>query len=171
MIGTTHVTVPQSGLSYSVVRPTMIVGRGAPVLAGLAKLATLPAFLPIFGSGAVNVAPIHARDLAANLVEVLRGNHFANQTWSLGGPSTLTIGDLLQQLRVHRRGKSGRPLKIPIAPVRSLLSILEPVLLPILPLTAGQLATFANHGVGDRDLPDWMSRPATDSDSYLKDED
>jgi hypothetical protein len=36
---------------------------------------------------------------------------------------------------------------LPLAPIRALLAALEPALRPWLPLTAGQLATFANDGV------------------------
>jgi hypothetical protein len=39
---------------------------------------------------------------------------------------------------------------VPLGPTRRLLAALEPWLLSVLPLTAGQLATFANDGLATR---------------------
>ena len=42
--------------------------------------------------------------------------------------------------------KPPRTCHLPLRPIRGLLRLLEGPLLPLLPLTAGQLATFANDG-------------------------
>ena len=50
------------------------------------------------------------------------------------------------RIRKTRFGKDPRTLHVPLRPVRGLLGLLERVLLPLMPLTAGQMATFANDG-------------------------
>src|SRR5882672_471847 len=55
--------VAGGGIEYSIIRPTIIAGPGAPVLAGLRRLAMLP-IVPVFGTGRVRVQPIFVDDLA-----------------------------------------------------------------------------------------------------------
>jgi hypothetical protein len=62
----------------------------------------------------------------------------------------LTIEELLVRIRRIRYGKQARVLHIPIAPLVPLLGAAEKVLLSVLPVTAGQLASFANDGVAEK---------------------
>ncbi len=130
------------------IRPTIIVGSGAPVLEGLSKLAGLP-IMPVFGSGDVHVQPIDVLDLCDALSELLIADEWRGKTLELGGPESLRIEDFLARLRFARFGQGPRALHLPLGPIRALLGAVEPVLLPVLPLTAGQLATFANDGVAE----------------------
>jgi hypothetical protein len=50
-------------------------------------------------------------------------------------------------------GKDPFFISLPLAPIRSLLAIIEPMLRPILPVTAGQLALFANNSTAS---PNWL---------------
>jgi len=139
--------VAQAGLPYTILRPTMVFGPGAPVLAGLRKLADAP-FGPIaFGSGTVRVQPVFVQDLVDVILAVLDAPRFQGETIEVGGPETMTIEELL--LRLRGRGVpdgTRRARHLPLRPIRALLRLLEAPLLPFLPLTAGQLATFANDG-------------------------
>lgn len=138
--------VAASGVPFVVVRPTIVLGPDAPVLAGLAKLAAAP-FVPVFGPGTARVQPVDVRDLAAALVALLLQERFRGETLDVGGPDTVTIEELLLRIRRRLGRGEGRVVHVPMAPVRLVLSLLEPLLLPVLPLTCGQLATFANDGV------------------------
>ncbi|HEY8120844.1 MAG TPA: NAD(P)H-binding protein [Myxococcota bacterium] len=137
--------VRESGVRATIVRPTIVAGPGSPVMQGFATLALAPV-TPVFGDGQRRVAPIHVDDLAALLVEIAAGEPSAEPI-ELGGPETFTLDALLSGLRVARGGGPPRLAHLPLAPIRALLAALEPALRPILPLTAGQLATFANDGV------------------------
>ena len=130
---------------YTIVRPAIIVGPGAPVLDGFALLASLP-WTPIFGAGDNRIQPIDVGDLAAALLDLADAEP-ANACVELGGPEVLTLRDWLARIRTARGKGPLRPLHLPLAATRSVLGAVEPVLLPVLPLTAGQLATFANDGV------------------------
>jgi hypothetical protein len=74
--------------------------------------------------------------------------------------------ELFARLRAHD-GVSGpaRFLHLPVKPIRALLALVEGPLLPVLPLTAGQLAPFINDSVAaphpllDRLLPGCAESP------------
>lgn len=136
--------VSQSGLRTVIVRPTMIFGTGSPVEAGLAKLALLPAIIAP-GGGRARVQPVHVDDLAACLVEVIEHDRFAGETLEVGGPDVLSVVELLQAIRVSRGGAPGPVLRLPLALLRVPALVAERAGLgAVLPVTAGQLASFAN---------------------------
>ena len=61
-------------------------------------------------------------------------------------------------------------LHLPLRPTRELLSLLEPVFLPLLPFTAGQLAFFANPTVASPDpLLARLPAPTRDVAAMLND--
>ena len=131
-----------SGLECRIVRPTMIFGPGSPVQEGLAKLACMP-MVPLFGGGKNRVQPVHVDDLARYLADGL-DRDFAGDTFSVAGAETTSMRELLERLAIAERGKPRPFLPLPIGLFRGLLRLVEPVLLPVLPLTAGQIASFAN---------------------------
>ena len=59
-----------------------------------------------------------------------------------------------RRIRHLRFGREPRTLRLPLRPVRGVLGLVEPLLLPLLPLTAGQLASFANDS--DAEPSDFM---------------
>jgi NADH dehydrogenase len=137
--------VKASRLDWMIVRPTMVFGPGSPVQAGLARLASAPVGL-VSGSGRAPVQPIHVRDLARLLAAVLRRRPLGRLTVEGGGPEQIPLIELLRRLRKASRGSEGPFLHLPLQPLRLVLAAMEPFLLPLLPLTAGQLASFANPG-------------------------
>jgi NADH dehydrogenase len=142
--------VRSSGLRFAIIRPTIILGRGSPILSALEKLATLP-FIPVFGNGRALVQPIYVDDLAGYILEVVEQDRFRNETLDLGGPSTLTIEELLQQIRCVRKGSDGRskglsvhiPLGLLLPPLRAAESL---GLGSLLPVSEGQLSSFRYDG-------------------------
>lgn len=137
--------VASSGLRYTIVRPTMIFGEGAPVLEGLARLAGAPV-VPVFGDGRTRVQPIFVDDLVNCLLAILRRGLFENRILEAGGPEAIAIEDLLMRIRRARYGKPPRAVHVPLGLIVPALAALEKVALPVLPLTAGQLASFRNDG-------------------------
>ena len=113
-------------------RPTAVLGPGSPTLASLRRLASAPIGV-LFGSG-------------QTLVRLLNVAPLGGRTIELGGPDRLTMGDLLRRLRREATGREGPWLRVPAAPLRRFLALVEPVLFPVLPFTAGQLASFVNDG-------------------------
>lgn len=137
--------VRASSIPYAIVRPTIILGRGSAIEASLGKLAGLPV-APMFGDGKRLVQPVDVDDVAAFLV-ALAHDDVAGATIEFGGPAAYTMNELFARLRAAR-GVAGAPkfLHLPLKPLRELLALMEPLLLPVMPLTAGMLASFANDG-------------------------
>jgi NADH dehydrogenase len=158
--------VRDSGLAWTIVRPTMILGSGSPIQAALAKLATLPVS-PMFGSGKRLVQPVDVSDVARLLAALAHEPDAAGATVEVGGPTSYTLNELYARLRAHD-GAAGsvRLVHLPVGPIRALLALVEAPLLPVLPLTAGQLASFVNdsvaapHPLMDKLLPVRAETPA-----------
>lgn len=140
--------IHDSGLAYCIVRPSMIFGKNAPVLEGLARLAGAP-WIPLFGGGRNKVQPVYVDDLARALWLVLQTGRFQNEVFEIGGPDILTMRELLTEISLAMHGKPARMLPVPAAPVSAVLGLLEPLLLPWLPLTAGQMTSFTADGSTD----------------------
>jgi nucleoside-diphosphate-sugar epimerase len=156
-----------AGLDTLVIRPTMVLGPGSPVLTGLRRLAGAPLGI-VFGSGRVPVQPIHRDDLVDLLLGALSLDPLGGRTIEVGGPETIDLIDLLRRIRRVRTAGAGPMLHLPLGPTRALLSVLEPALFSLLPFTAGQLASFANPGVARADpLTPQMHRAGRGIDEML----
>ena len=137
--------VAASGLDFVILRPTIIVGPGSPVLAGLRKLAGLPV-VPVFGDGRAKVQPIFVADLVDLILMVLEQERFRGETLELGGPQTPTIQEFMGEIHLRLCGKRARFVHLPLSLVLPSLALLEHVAYPVLPVTVGQLSTFRFDG-------------------------
>jgi len=137
--------VAGSRLRWTIVRPTMILGKGSPVLESLARLAALP-LVPIFGDGRVPVQPVFVEDLANCLVDILGETALDNTTLEIGGPDVLTIEEFVLRIRSAAGKPPASVVHLPARTLARSIGWMEPFLLPILPFTAGQLASFSNPG-------------------------
>ena len=140
-------SVQKSGLRFAILRPTIILGPGAPILGALEKLATLPV-MTLPGSGRARVQPIHVDDVARAIVAVVDRGRFDNAVFEIGGPEILTIEELVRRLRLARTGRAGRVIHVPLWLIGPPLRVAEAAGLGrALPLTAGQLSSFQWDGV------------------------
>ena len=102
-----------SGIPFLIIRPTIILGPGAPILGSLEKLALLPVTV-VPGSGRVRVQPIHVDDVVRCLMAAARDRLFANETVEIGGPDVVSMGDLLGEIRRTRKGATGGAVRVPL---------------------------------------------------------
>lgn len=134
--------VRESGLEWTIVRPTIVLGRRAKQWHNLEGLASLP-LVPLFGDGAVRIQPIHVDDLGECLNSWVDDPSLAGEAFDLGGPETLTFREFLDRVHRRKRGGSATFLRIPLRLSMSVTAALEKPLLPLLPVSAGQLHVFA----------------------------
>jgi NADH dehydrogenase len=142
--------VAQSGLRWTIVRPTIVLGPNSPVLEALSSLSALPV-VPVFGDGRALVQPIFVNDLVECLVAVLDDEQLDGRTLEVGGPEALSIEDLLLRIRRAQGGGKAPIIHLPARPIAALLGWLEPFLRSLLPFTAGQLASYTNAGTAHPD--------------------
>ncbi|MCA9323181.1 MAG: hypothetical protein KDB53_20740, partial [Planctomycetes bacterium] len=151
--------VQASGRRSLIVRPTLVAGPAAPAFAGLVKLARMPV-CPLFAGGKARLQPIHVADLAEWMTDLGLRADWPSSIVEMGGPEVITAKDLLLRLRKERLGRSPRGLSFPLRPLRFALRLVEGPLWPVLPLTSGQLASFAEDGTAEAS-DDWQRRRAT----------
>lgn len=96
----------ESGLSYAILRPTILFGREDILVNNIAwTLRKMPVF-GIFGDGSYRIQPVHVEDLATLAVE--QGGSFDNRVINAVGPETFVYKDMVRTIG-HIIGKP-RPL-------------------------------------------------------------
>ena len=133
--------VRASGLDHVIVRPTVVLGPGAPAWTGLAAL-TRGAVTAVPGDGQTVMQPIDVGDLAAGVADLVERFPVSGTIVELGGPDRVTVEALLRGIGRRGGARNPRLVHVPLGPVIRVLAVLEPLLLPLLPVTAGQLSAF-----------------------------
>ena len=154
--------VSSSGLSWTIVRPTMIYGseRDKNIHRLLRFLDRWPVF-PMFGSGANLWQPVYHTDCARGILETLKRPVTVHRSYDLPGAHPLTYRDLVRTAAAAL-GKKPRIVRIPVEPVRRTLVAAERLHLP-LPIDSGQVTRLREdkaypHEDARRDL-DYAPRP------------
>ena len=138
--------VKASGLLYTIMRPTLVVGKSNAACQALKQL-VMPPFLFILGTGKILIQPIFVNDLVVGLLDIIQSDRFMNKTYEFGGPQPITIEDFL--IRLYRETVRKDPrfiIRIPLGMIVPLLGNIEKLCSSLLPVTAGQFSTFRNEG-------------------------
>jgi len=102
--------VLESGMSYAVLRPTVLFGKEDILINNIAwLLRRLPVF-GVFGSGEYQLQPVFVGDLADLAVGV--AGHTDNLVLDAVGPERYTFGELVQLVRRHV-GSGARVIHVP----------------------------------------------------------
>ena len=133
---------------FVIVRPTIVLGPGSPILNRLATLAG-GSVIAAIGGGRARVQPVDVVDLAHALAQLLEQRAFDSTTLEFGGPEVLTMADLMVRVRAALRKPPARVLAIPYGPIRHGLIAIETMLLGYSPVQAGQLTSFVQDGVAE----------------------
>jgi NADH dehydrogenase len=138
--------VRKSGLRYTIVRPTIVIGKRSPIWNNFFKLAAA-AVTPLFGDGKVRIQPIYIDDFVDCLTTIIQENIFSGETIELGGPEIVTIEDFLARIRRFCFNKDPRIVHIPLKYLLPVVSFLEKRFYSALPFTSGQLSSFRFDGI------------------------
>jgi uncharacterized protein YbjT (DUF2867 family) len=87
--------IRESGLTYTIFRPSLVYGPEDKVLNGFAKALRLTIVFPVPGTGRQKVQPVFVDDLAACIVLALNGKG-ANGTYELGGPDLMSFDEMMR---------------------------------------------------------------------------
>ncbi|MET0181519.1 MAG: NAD-dependent epimerase/dehydratase family protein [Caulobacterales bacterium] len=145
--------VRESGLAFTIIRPTLVLGSASPIWATLQRVARLPIIPLPQGERPVRVQPVHADDVVRAIEIVLDRQHFDGETLDVGGVDSERFDYFLNAVRRQIVGKSAPVIRAPLALARFPLAMVEPVARPFLPVTAGQMALFANDSIAK---PNWL---------------
>ena len=137
--------VRESGLNYTIVRPTIVLGQDASILKSLSTLGK-PPIIPMLGDGQAKIQPIYVDDLVDCLLFIMGQGEFSHETFDLGGPEVVSMEDLVLLIR-ELQGNSP-PLSVihlPLKPIAGVLRVMEQLGVPT-PFSAAQVSSFRNDG-------------------------
>lgn len=104
--GVAQDAVAQSDRRWTILRPSVIFGPDDEFANVLARVARITPFvLPLPAHGRARFQPIAADDVAAVVVRTLDDDTTVGQTYALGGPAPLTLGQMAERilLAMHAR--------------------------------------------------------------------
>ncbi|WP_337868312.1 complex I NDUFA9 subunit family protein [Meiothermus sp.] len=129
--------VQASGLDWTILRPSLIFGRGDEFFGGVLKgLATAPIpFIPLIGDGHFVFRPIWVGDVAAAFEQALNRPNTVQRSYNLVGPKEYTFRELLLMVR-DTLGSRKPLLSIPLALMDRVVPLISP--LPFSPITLDQ---------------------------------
>ena len=123
--------ISESGLGWTIVRPTMIYGseRDKNVHRLLRFLDRSPVF-PMFGPGTNLWQPVYHEDCAGGVYEALVRPAAVGKSYDLPGAEPLTYLDLVQTA-AGALGKKPRVVELPLEPIRLSLAAAERLRVPL----------------------------------------
>ena len=107
----------ESQLDWTIIQPSVLFGKQAPFIKGLADLIRSSPVVPLIGGGKVMFQPIYVEDVVSVVTRVLAEPERASRrTFTIGGPDyysfTQIIDALLRTMRKTRlKVPAPRPLR------------------------------------------------------------
>jgi len=102
--------VRESGLDWTVFRPSIIFGPGDGFVSLLAALIRAnPVFIPVIGPGTTRFMPVSVYDVARVFAESLEKPKTIGKAFEVGGPETFTLNAIYREIAAAI-GKPRKPL-------------------------------------------------------------
>lgn len=137
--------VRESGIPYTILRPSLIYGPGDQFTLRLANLIKLSPVLPVIGSGKSRVQPIFIDDAVSCIIKAATSDQFRNEICEAGGPEQLTYEEVTREIAAAM-GVSRPTVHMPLFFMKPAALLAERVL-PKPPLTTGQLIMLQEDNV------------------------
>lgn len=131
--------VVESGLPFTIFRPSVVFGMGGPgpnFLRQLADLVQSVPIVPIIGGGDSKLQPVSVQTVAEAFATSLDDTNAVGQTYDLAGPDVLSYQDILTRV-AESLSKPLRTIHIPLVAMKTIAARLERY--PWFPITMDQL--------------------------------
>lgn len=152
--------VRQSGLPWTIFRPSIIFGPGDGFINQLADLVRSAPVVPIAGDGQALFQPVSVRNVAKSFAWAVDHPESIGQTYDLGGPDILTYDEIIALIQ-KQLGTSKRTIHLPTGLVRGVVRMSSPLpkkLRP--PVTKDQLKMLdIDNCTAHSATPDLAGRP------------
>jgi uncharacterized protein YbjT (DUF2867 family) len=132
----------ESGLTYTIFRPSLVYGPEDKVMNGFARLLKLSPAFGVPGTGRQKVQPVLVDDLAACVAMAITGKG-RNATFDVGGPELMTFDEMIRTLMAVA-GRRRLIIHIPEGAMRAGASLLEMLPTPLLSRDAVTFVTADN---------------------------
>lgn len=134
--------IKESGMTWTIIQPSVLFGKGAPFIKGLTDLIRTSPVVPLIGGGKIMFQPIYVEDVVSVIVEVLNEpERYANKTFTIGGPEYYSFTDIVTMLS-HAMHKKRIMAPAPRQLVGVGAAVMEAVL-PHPPLTKAAMTLFS----------------------------
>ncbi|MBW1980109.1 MAG: complex I NDUFA9 subunit family protein [Deltaproteobacteria bacterium] len=137
--------VRQSGLRYTIFRPSLIFGRGGEAVKMFADMVK-KFVVPIIGDGQYRFKPVSVVTVAQGFVKALELDAAEGQTLEVGGVEEVSFNEIMDTL-AKVMGRSIIKVHVPVLPLRLATSMLEHA--PGYPLTRDQISMLLEGGTCD----------------------
>src|SRR5713101_4199006 len=132
----------ESGLEWTIIQPSVLFGKDAPFIKGLADLIRSAPVVPLIGGGKVMFQPIYVEDVVTVILKVLADPARTNgKTYIIGGPAYYSFTQVVDAL-LHAMHKTRIKAPAPTLLVCVGAAVMEAVL-PRPPLTKAAMALFS----------------------------
>jgi len=139
--------VKQSGLRYTIFRPSLIIGPWDGFTRRLMEMIKLSPILPIPGEGRSRFQPVYIKDWMRCMSTVIDSPEKYLSTYDIGGPEHLTYMEMVEILS-EVMGRKKPVFKIPMGLMKLSVSLLSKVL-SAPPVTSDQLRLIEMDNISD----------------------
>src|SRR5437588_5059751 len=138
----------ESGLEWTIIQPSVLFGKDAPFIKGLADLIRSAPVVPLIGGGKVMFQPIYVEDVVTVILKVLADPARTNgKTYIIGGPAYYSFTQVVDAL-LHAMHKTRIKAPAPTPLVGIGAAVMEAVL-PKPPLTKAAMTLFTFDNITD----------------------
>jgi NADH dehydrogenase len=116
--------VRQSGLDWTIFRPSIIYGPGDGFVKLFAKIIRRLPIVPIMGKGQTKFQPVAVESVASAFVKALNESRAIGQTYDLCGQETFTLDEIVDEISIVLKRKRVK-VHVPFALARLQAGLLE----------------------------------------------
>jgi NADH dehydrogenase len=139
--------VRQSGLDWTIFRPSLIFGPGGEFVNMLAEIIKKAPVVPVLGDGQYRMQPIAVKDVATSFVKALSMPESVGETYQLGGGQSYTYDEILD-LTAQALGKDkAKKIHQPLFMIKPMIKALQGF--EQFPITLDQLKMLIEGNVCD----------------------
>ena len=128
--------IKNSGLEYTILRPSLLFGKGDKFFPVLKILVSLPV-TPVIGNGKNRFQPVSVNDLAKCIELSIDNKDTDSKTFEIGGPQIFSFIEMLH-VAAKVLNKKCYPIRVPAPIVKAFASVFD-ILLPQPPITKDQI--------------------------------
>ena len=140
--------IRNSGLRYTILRPSWVYGPEDNALNRFARFARTLPFVPVIGDGSQRLQPVFVDDIARVVAGSLDTEAAANQALEIGGPDVVTMDEVLHTM-LAVMGKRKPLIHAPAAFPRAVGALMELLPLPKRPLSRDAVTFVTMDAVAD----------------------
>lgn len=131
-----------SGLNWTIIRPSVLFGKGAPFVSGLTDLLRSAPVVPLIGGGKMLFQPIYVEDVVTVITRVLENPETTSRKiYTIGGPEYYSFTQVFDLL-LKTLGKARPKIYAPLPLVAIAAAVMEAIL-PKPPLTKAAMTLFS----------------------------